>query len=122
MISQQFSCPHCGSALEVDLSIGVQQVACPHCAGLMQLPESAHRPPEPPPAAPPVAAAVETHDEAEAPREMHPPSSAARVQQSVSGARDAHAGNKAMKNLILWVLCAIVLVVVLWLLLIQGRG
>lgn len=117
MTLPQFNCPHCGSPFQVDTSFPSQQVACPHCrqpVTLLSEPPVAEPPlsvpsvMEPPVAEPPPL--VPHSLSPTAPRQAEQPATITEDYLTRQLAADDRASRKFVKNMIVWVCCAIVLV------------
>lgn len=139
MTLSQFNCPHCHSPFQVDTSVPATQVGCPHCqqpVALMNEPPVVEAPPiEAPPVesvpdTPPVIEADNSLPRGYSPADLLPPGAVvpqeacepeiAAVRDPINEdyltrqrASDERASRKFVKNLIVWVGCAIVLVSVL---------
>ncbi|MBC8352482.1 MAG: hypothetical protein H8E66_10870 [Planctomycetes bacterium] len=139
MSLSQFSCPHCSSPFQVDTSLPSLQVACPHCRQPVALtseppavdPVSAQpAATEPPIVEPPPAAAPVSGSHGYSPADLLPPSFANQPEEPLSAqsessdpvtedyrSRQLMAGERAsrkfVKNMIVWVCCAIVLTSIL---------
>ena len=139
MTLSQFNCPHCRSPFLVDASLPSLQVACPHCQQPVALigeppvvePALAAPPGTDPPLAEPGIAAIPPRvPRGYSPADLLPPKAVASAKEIVSQqdeeheaiaddyrsrqyAADERASRKLVKNLIVWVGCAIVLAAIL---------
>jgi len=150
MTLSQFYCPHCRSPFQVETSLPSQQVACPHCrqpVALISEPPVVEPPLAAPPvmgpplAEPPIAELPLRISTAYSPIDLLPPTAivalakvgpkhAAKrtdrhettVDDFLSRQRvaDERAARKFVKNMIVWVCCAIVLFSILAFFLMQG--
>ena len=146
MTLSQFNCPHCSNPFQVDASLASLQVACPHCQQPVALTSEppvigspVMGPPvmHPPPAPPPVSELPANDPGGYSPTDLLPPEPVvspeeatpkqaeenepvANDYQSRQITADERASRKFVKNMIVWVCCAIVLVSILAFFLMQG--
>ncbi|MDA1049951.1 MAG: hypothetical protein O3C40_05660 [Planctomycetota bacterium] len=141
MTLSQFNCPHCHSPFQADTSLPSLQVACPHCrqpVALLSEPPLA----VPPVIEPPLADSTITEPPTSGPRnyspaDLLPPGTGVSPEEVMPARAEEHeavphdrrsrhlaaeerASRKFVKNLIVWVCCAIVLVSILAFFLMQG--